>query len=223
MKIYKNQSGFGTVETLLVVVLVGIIGFTGWYVWQANKDVNDSLKNVDNGTHKTTKKASGDKASDPTAGWTAYSSKEGQFSLRYPTSWATATHPEDCSPGMLLLGANTSVVGKCASDGGSHISVYTNDGDRRQYSELNGAYYTDIKTEAVTVDGVDGKRQSGTYQSTEEGIGPSNGDKEVVYVFYTNGKTYVASYKVVLHGTVMPDALQDFDLMVTKTLKFSAQ
>lgn len=41
MNMQKNsQSGFGVVEVLLLLIIVGIIGFTGWRVYEANKEVS---------------------------------------------------------------------------------------------------------------------------------------------------------------------------------------
>lgn len=42
-----NQKGFGAVEVIIVLVVVGLIGGAGWYVWQKNKD-NDSTKTTQN-------------------------------------------------------------------------------------------------------------------------------------------------------------------------------
>ncbi len=42
----KNQKGFGAVEALLILVIVGIIGGAGWYVFQSQKKTNQSLDNA---------------------------------------------------------------------------------------------------------------------------------------------------------------------------------
>jgi hypothetical protein len=42
--------------------------------------------------------------------------------------------------------------------------------------------------------------------------------KVVIYSFYANGRTYIAQYNQRIDD---PDILPDFDLMITKTLKFS--
>jgi len=222
----KNlQGGFSAVEGLLIFIIVAIIGGTGWYVWHANSNANDTLNNSGLGTSakpSSKKQTKTTPQADPTANWVSYSSKEGQFSLKYPSTWATASSPELCSPGILLLGADSSTVGRCASDGGSHIAVFSNEGDQRTSSELTSANYTDLKSENVTVGGVSGKKQTGIYKTTGEGLGPSDGDKEVKYTFYANGRTYSIEYFIRLHGKDMPDVLNDFNLMVTKTLKFSS-
>jgi hypothetical protein len=40
----KNQRGFSVVEGLLILVIVGTIGFIGWYVWKS-KNKTDSIYN----------------------------------------------------------------------------------------------------------------------------------------------------------------------------------
>lgn len=37
----KNQSGFTVVEVILVLILVAILGFTGYYVWHSQKKADD--------------------------------------------------------------------------------------------------------------------------------------------------------------------------------------
>lgn len=39
----KSQKGFSAVETILLVIIVGLIGFTGWYVYTTQQNTNDSL------------------------------------------------------------------------------------------------------------------------------------------------------------------------------------
>ena len=39
----KNQNGFSALEAFLVLVLVGIIGFSGWYVMRARNNANAVL------------------------------------------------------------------------------------------------------------------------------------------------------------------------------------
>jgi type II secretory pathway pseudopilin PulG len=43
----KSQKGFAHLEVLLLIVIVGIILFTFWYVWHASSQANKSLKSGD--------------------------------------------------------------------------------------------------------------------------------------------------------------------------------
>lgn len=53
-----NQNGFGAIETLLIIVIVGILGFTGWWVWNSKDKANSSFHNSGNSqTYSAKKKA----------------------------------------------------------------------------------------------------------------------------------------------------------------------
>jgi len=42
----SNQSGFAAVEAFLVVIILGIVGFTGWYVWHSKQATDKTLNNA---------------------------------------------------------------------------------------------------------------------------------------------------------------------------------
>ncbi len=48
VKIMKkiSQEGFSLPETLLIAVIVGVLGFVGWYVWNAKTKTNNSFNNA---------------------------------------------------------------------------------------------------------------------------------------------------------------------------------
>jgi hypothetical protein len=52
MKKQQNQSGFSIIHALLIVVIVAIIGFAGYYVYNAQKNNNETLNNM-GGTNPT--------------------------------------------------------------------------------------------------------------------------------------------------------------------------
>jgi hypothetical protein len=47
-KIKLSQSGFAVLQMVLILIVVAIVGFAGWYVYKANKDTNSTLNNLDN-------------------------------------------------------------------------------------------------------------------------------------------------------------------------------
>jgi cytoskeletal protein RodZ len=53
--IQKNQTGFGAIEAVLILVIVGMIGFVGWYVLNAQKNTDKDLS-VTNTTSVAPKK-----------------------------------------------------------------------------------------------------------------------------------------------------------------------
>ena len=40
MDIKNNQRGFGAVEAILIVIIIGIVGGAGWYVLKSSKNIS---------------------------------------------------------------------------------------------------------------------------------------------------------------------------------------
>jgi hypothetical protein len=45
-KLIKNETGFSAVETILILVIVGVAGFVGWYVWHIKQATDKDLANT---------------------------------------------------------------------------------------------------------------------------------------------------------------------------------
>ena len=50
-----KQSGFAVVELLLTLILLAIVGFTGYYVWHSQKQTDKTLNTTDKSSAVTTK------------------------------------------------------------------------------------------------------------------------------------------------------------------------
>lgn len=221
------------IQTVVLLVILGVVGFLGWFVWQAKYHTEKSLDNTSQAQGTTTKNterpAETSAPADLTADWTPYTSDTGKFSLRYPKTWVQPLNRDLCTPELferaLYLGPDAGSVLKCASEYFGQMAVFSVDGDKRGDYGL-GADYKDITKREVTVNGVTGQRISGVAvaPSPDAGFAPTEGTIEVHYVFYApNGTTYVARYTQAPKGhSPSTDVLSDFELMVTKTLKFSS-
>jgi prepilin-type N-terminal cleavage/methylation domain-containing protein len=206
----KDQKGFTLVEVLLVVIALTLIVGVGAYVYKSNKDSGDSGTPA---VHKSAA-ANSEKPADPTADWTAYTSKSGKFSLRYPKSWVTASNPDLCADGIFMLGATGESVGKCASENFGQMAI-TWRTDRAACGDLDSdAWTTDAKV-ATKVAGVDATKITATAKAPGFGLGTvPEGTRTVQYCFVANNTTYIADYTQL---SSYPDALSDFNTMVTKT------
>lgn len=93
MKITKSQFGFTAVHLLLILVLFGIVGFTGWKVYDAGK----SAKPVELSTAALVVKKEESKIPD---GWAEYKIDELGFKFAYPKNWKIkkTTNPQNMSP-----------------------------------------------------------------------------------------------------------------------------
>jgi hypothetical protein len=115
-------------------------------------------------------------------------------------------------------------VGICGNCYVGQIYVSSTEGNQLGSHKLTTDLYPYqyITGKKVTVDNIEGTREAGTAmgQMDEKFAMPGlpDGTKVVIYSFYAHGRTYVARYAQQIGE---PDILRDFDLMVTKTLKFS--
>ncbi len=224
----NNQKGFGLWELLLLILLILFIILIGWYVWQsqqkANKAYDDASQSQSEPAKAEKKKEEPAKKAavvevDPTKDWKTFSSAAGVYSFKYPPTWVVASNLETCNPGLALLGGNAASTGKCATESFGQMSFTSAAGNQLAEYEMQAANYTELTSEAATVSGVVGKKQTGTYKQVGEDIGPGpqTGDKYVKYTFFTNNRTYSATYAI---QAAYPDVLSDFNLLMTKTFKF---
>ncbi len=87
-KTNTNQRGFSTVEAVLILVILGIVAFSGYFVWHARQHTVP-VASKKSSTAVSSKSAKSSSVSEPTGvdpyvGWNTYTSKFG-FSLRYPS------------------------------------------------------------------------------------------------------------------------------------------
>jgi hypothetical protein len=77
----KNQ-GFSLIETLFVTVTVGIIGFTGLYIWHSKQSTNKTLLSTSSESNNTNANSS-----NPYRGWKTFSNKDAKLTFQYPSNW----------------------------------------------------------------------------------------------------------------------------------------
>lgn len=82
-----NQKVFGVVRGLLILVVVGILGSVGWYVWGAKDNTNKTY----NAACSTTIQTTGSKSSQLPSGWNWYEIKDIRLKYAYPKSWEFPT------------------------------------------------------------------------------------------------------------------------------------
>ncbi|MBI5357766.1 hypothetical protein HZB74_02870, partial [Candidatus Saccharibacteria bacterium] len=81
-----NQSGYGIIEILLIIVALTIVGGTGFYVYNANKDSSKSQQESSIAKKEAKEDEVVQATADPTKDWKIYKSKHG-FSIKYPQNW----------------------------------------------------------------------------------------------------------------------------------------
>lgn len=96
MKTCNNQKGFAAIEAVLIVVVLGIIGFTGWFVYHSKQAADKSLTAAGNSTPQV---AQNKPVTPKTDTVTSISTKSGVV-LKYPQSWQ-AKETADSTDGYL--------------------------------------------------------------------------------------------------------------------------
>lgn len=178
-----------------------------------------ALPDEDHSQHTTTQKDDGqpppeETEIDPTADWIAITSKAGKYSFKHPKAWTTesAGDPDLCTAELTLLATSKENIAKCPSESLGQMAFDSVLGDQTTQ------YKVSYPSTPATTDGVTGVRYEGEITSTsEEGIGPEAGTREIFYVFYDGTRTYRAMYYQYPHAE---DISETFDLLVTETLKF---
>ncbi len=80
-----NNHGFGVVEGLLVLVIIGLIGGAGFYVYKSTQNTNASLNNADNSS-VTPRPTMAQK--NPYDNWKIHKSPTEKLSFKYPSDWS---------------------------------------------------------------------------------------------------------------------------------------
>jgi type II secretory pathway pseudopilin PulG len=88
----NKQKGFTLVEGLLIVLIVSVVGFAGYTVWNNQQD--DESENTDTVQQETEVQENNEQseeisetASTVPEGWTSYKNNQYNFSFAYPDNW----------------------------------------------------------------------------------------------------------------------------------------
>lgn len=185
----KKQSGFTLVEVLLIVLILSVIGFAGYSVWNNQQEKNTADTSNNESVNENSDQETVDEASEPdiSANWKRYTSGMGAYSikivdgmtgLRETTSdlIVVMEYNKNNSPASLT---DTNGVG---GDGGGVLTVYQAE-DSQAFSSTEKL---ELKEETITTtSGVKGTKQTfkTPYSPPCEGPGCYVGTEYVTYEF----------------------------------------
>lgn len=186
---HSNQKGFSVIEGFLIVVVVGLIGFVGWYVWHSKQAVDESLSNTGKSSTPAVTK------DDPTASWKLFTAKDDVYSFRVADGWKLNYD------GVATLYGNVSadLAGKPATittvqggrDGRVPFLVYYDENLKTQftgYTAAGSAQSKDVEGSKYTL--VTGETGSAGQADTPKGT------KYYAYYFVKNGHGLYFNYSV---------------------------
>ena len=167
-KIKDNQQGFSPVEAVLVLVIVGLVGFTGWYVLHSQKSVDKNL------TSTSSSQATA-KSTTPV--------KTSKNIIKFPELGIQITVPDDLND--LTYSIRKGTYDNNATFIGANLSTKHLEALDANCSESNSALGGLFRTEG----------KPPTSETTE--TGPSKADKQfpTFYVSYAKGNGTVCSDK----------------------------
>lgn len=84
-KLSNKQSGFSSFEALLIVIILALISFVGWYVYNKRSVTTSNASTANTSTMA--------KTVDPYLGWNTYTSADGRFGFKYPATYTLDNQP----------------------------------------------------------------------------------------------------------------------------------
>ncbi|HSX35391.1 MAG TPA: hypothetical protein VLH84_00480 [Patescibacteria group bacterium] len=169
----RNQKGFGAIG-ILVIVVVALAGFGGWYVWHKSGDQAAQTPVTQSSSKKTaeTPVRATQTPVDSYVGWKTYCDNVYHYCFRYPSDWS--------------LGGSTVAAGFC--DVGEAAVFRPDDNAAVSYTNANNK---------------DGSAPAFTTVSIDKPVA-ANQDLTIVggYFYYNNSGKYFAVYDVVDTSTL---------------------
>jgi hypothetical protein len=201
----NNQKGFSAVEGTLILVIIGLVGFVGWFVYDANKKVDDSLNTANQSNSQTTatKKSS-------TALTETYTDPAG-FTLNYPADWQFAAKGSKDLSGKGEYGFNQFVSkANYQANNNAFILIFSTDESASPANAYAKNVFTDKADRVVSIadskiNGYDAATVTykivGEDPSGREVFIAHNG--KIVDFVYSNSqadKDYVDTYKAIINS-----------------------
>ena len=166
MKVTKDSQGFAALEAILVIIILAIVGFTGWFVVHSQKATDKTLASTGN---SSTPKAA-PKTTTVTSKDTQKYLEIKEWGIKFPLSSAIETAvyssgqfssgPSSATGGSAKLGL-TSLGSDCGDSSGAPLGEYVeftqSDVNEENVSQVvGGSSLHDLMKTAVKVPGSDG-------------------------------------------------------------------
>lgn len=220
----SDQRGFSLVESLLAIIAVTLIGFTGFYVYSSNQSepkTNDSIVKTGQDDKSDTSKS----VNDQTASWLLYTPPDKEFTIRLADGWNLVRN--EAGTGFYttvndnlkfeegVKAVLTAPVGGKDANSGFSLNYRPIPGDGRLFSNESVKQAGFTTNDGVTVD----KYQYTETRTIPEGLGQlDEGGVYYSYVIKTN-----ANMVMTVNYDVQPTDDQHFKIIeeVLRTVHFN--
>lgn len=201
----RRQNGFGALQAILIIIILGIIGFAGWFVWQtraaSDKVANDTLKADSNYTVAAEKITSTSCTLASNKSGMIYQSTGKTFTFCVPNGWKLGVQSGSSSSSAAITADNNgdlptynqstfpTLEKMGGGDGALAFSVYLNTpvaGNPEDYTKVG----------PITAKNSTGTEYTYT-KTTDESAGLGDFDKGTVssqFYFEKNGHSLSVTY-----------------------------
>ncbi|HSX06495.1 MAG TPA: hypothetical protein VLG92_02140 [Candidatus Saccharimonadia bacterium] len=141
-----NQAGFSIVEAFLILIVVSILGFTGWYVYHAKQTSDKNYSATNSSTTPTYKKKTAT-AVNPYTGWNTCDDTADGVSFKYPSTWTVrgAVQSADPCSGFTLASSQEIALESPSSSGLAFTLQYFSALSKTDISKNNNGALGDLQ------------------------------------------------------------------------------
>ncbi len=201
MNSINKQNGFTLVEGLLIVLILSVIGFAGYTVWNNNQDNEieqaETVQQIDESPNESAEKAE----VAISESWKTVSSGQDGFSVKIPDGWKVLNVLDSnwitvrtADNTIFAKGAPAEVTGteSFGTDGPSRVNIIRFDDDN--FSFLDGDEENLGEFKAINVTGT--KYYKKYPAEADEGIGALPNQQSYTYKFEFGNSTTFITYNI---------------------------
>jgi len=185
-----DRSGFGAVQVILVFVILGMIGGTGWYVYNAQKNTNKLVESTETKQSQSTKSTTASTPAKVAAeedAWLLFETK--YYSVRVPDGWKLESQDDNMVgfTSNIVYVKGTKAYVDTSVEGGKDgpvpfVLYYPQQSHEQMFKE------GDFEGNYPTITGLTVAKYKYVQQTDQEFIGYQKGDTAINYYFGKDGK-----------------------------------
>lgn len=184
----KNQKGFSAVEGLLILIIVGLLVFVGWYVYQTKKTTNSTETSTTSTPTQTTTKD--------------YTDTSGTYALKYPSDWTVKEQADESAwdpglpPHLKSLPAFTpsNLSAGAFNRDNVQVIIFKTDDPKKLLDLYRGGRVQKITSKAMTISGYPAAYYQDVQPTTKSG-NDMLGYTDDYYTVTHNGLTLLFSFR----------------------------